>query len=308
MNSKVHGHRFSNLDYSNSNTFQLPEIIYDPSLILSPHVFLLGMLFYIQAFKSPSIASPEKLYDLRVLNGLNEQKLPLRDDLADKFVFCEAVREGEAVKLLHELRLSDSKVRYRMRKGGEITGFEQTAKPYVLRNGAANQLNANRKLDPLFPVSLYSPQLLTTAPIADVSDSLQNLIMMHSNIDTYLKHYSNHNIGFNTYRNYRGLDPKADDYLMLNSMSRSIDPRRPWKLTAEASRSVNDQPRIQRLLRKVDRLKQRCDSTVSREEREIWEDRYKDALKELNNGCVCELYLYSRGYGEWSTPNAPNLK
>jgi len=93
-----------------------------------------------------------------------------------------------------------------MKKGGEITGFEQTAKPCVLRNGAANQLNAN----------------------PDVSDSLQNLIMMHSNIDTYLKHYSNHNIGFNTYKNYRGLDPKADDYLMLNSMSRSIDPpRRP---------------------------------------------------------------------------------
>jgi len=34
----------------------------------------------------------------------------------------------------------------------------------------------------------------------------------------------------------------------------------------------------------VDRLKQRCDSTIPREEREIWEDRYKDALKELNNG------------------------
>ncbi|KKZ67419.1 hypothetical protein EMCG_06914 [[Emmonsia] crescens] len=78
-----------------SDTFTLSEIIYDPSLILSPHVFLLGMLFHFQAFKSPSLTSPERLYDLGVLEGLNQQKLPLRDDLRDKFLFCEAVREGE---------------------------------------------------------------------------------------------------------------------------------------------------------------------------------------------------------------------
>jgi hypothetical protein len=40
--------------------------------VLSPHTFLLGVLFKVQAFKSPSIVSPEKLYSLNVLNGMNE--------------------------------------------------------------------------------------------------------------------------------------------------------------------------------------------------------------------------------------------
>ncbi|KGM91454.1 uncharacterized protein PADG_12475 [Paracoccidioides brasiliensis Pb18] len=70
-----------------SNTFWLPEIIYDLTLVLSPHAFLLGMLFHIQAFKSSSIKTAEQLYSLGILDRLNQQELPLRDDLLDKFVF-----------------------------------------------------------------------------------------------------------------------------------------------------------------------------------------------------------------------------
>lgn len=56
--------------------------------MLSPYTFLLGMLFKVQAFKSPSIVSPKKLYSLNVLNRLNEQQLPLKDKLSDDFMFC----------------------------------------------------------------------------------------------------------------------------------------------------------------------------------------------------------------------------
>lgn len=38
--------------------------------MLSPYVFLLGILFKAQAFKSPSIDSPEELYSLDVLDSL----------------------------------------------------------------------------------------------------------------------------------------------------------------------------------------------------------------------------------------------
>lgn len=55
--------------------------------MLSPHVFLLGMLFKARAFKSPSIDSLEMIYSLDVLKGLNEQALPLREDLDKDFVF-----------------------------------------------------------------------------------------------------------------------------------------------------------------------------------------------------------------------------
>jgi hypothetical protein len=106
-----------------SNTFRLLEVIYDPTLILSPHVLLLGMLFHIKAFKSPSVDCPENLYSLNILRGLNEQGLPLRDDLADKYVFCKAVCQGKAVQLVYGIQYSAAKVKYRIKKGGEITGF-----------------------------------------------------------------------------------------------------------------------------------------------------------------------------------------
>ncbi|OJD25505.1 hypothetical protein ACJ73_03128 [Blastomyces percursus] len=229
------------LGMKDANTFWLPEIIYDPTLVLSPHVFLLGMLFHIRAFKSPGIRRPEDLYSLGVLNGLNQQELPLRDDLADLFVFCSAVREGGGVRIAHETRLTTASVRARMKKGGEITGFQQVTKPYVLRDAAAKGFNE-------------SP---------DVSDSLQNLMLQHASIDTFLKHYLDRNITADVLSIYRGLEPQKALMRMVCSMSRSIDPRRPWKLTPEQSRSVNHQPHILKIARTVAHLKKRRDSTAS---------------------------------------------
>jgi len=108
-------------------------------------VFLLAMLFKARAFKSPSIDSPERLYSLDILDGLNEQVLPLREELDEDFVFCQAVREAHGVRIAHERQLSSDSVRYRMKKGGQITGFSQVTKPYVLRDGAAKALNESRK-------------------------------------------------------------------------------------------------------------------------------------------------------------------
>ncbi|PKX91139.1 uncharacterized protein P174DRAFT_463277 [Aspergillus novofumigatus IBT 16806] len=52
------------------NTFPIPEIIFDPTLVLSPYVFLLGMLFRIKVFKNFSkdrlvVDCPKNLYNLR---------------------------------------------------------------------------------------------------------------------------------------------------------------------------------------------------------------------------------------------------
>lgn len=111
------------------------------------------MLFHIKAFESPNVDCPENLYSLNVLQGLNEQRLPLREDLADKYVFCEAIQQGEIVKLAHEIQYSYNKLKYRMKKGGEITGFSQVVKPYVLRNGAGKAFNASRRCSLVFSLS-----------------------------------------------------------------------------------------------------------------------------------------------------------
>jgi hypothetical protein len=51
--------------------------------------------FKLQAFKSPSLVSPEKLYSLNVLDGMNELQLPLKDELNDAFVFCQTVETSQ---------------------------------------------------------------------------------------------------------------------------------------------------------------------------------------------------------------------
>ncbi|KAL5312965.1 hypothetical protein ACEPPN_019391 [Leptodophora sp. 'Broadleaf-Isolate-01'] len=235
------------------NEFKIPEIIYDPTLVLSPHVFLLGMLFKARAFKSPSIDCPERLYSLKVLKGLNEQPLPLRDEMNDEFIFCEAVREAQGVRIARELQLSSGSVRYRMKVGGEITGFGQVLKPYNLRDGAAKGLNE-------------SP---------DVSDSLQNKILQHASIGTFLKHYLN-DINVDLQGVYRRLDTQKDLMRFACSMSRSIDPRRPRKLTPEQTASVNDLPYILKLHKRVNDL---SNAPVGSRK----DDRLQKAIKRLYN-------------------------
>ncbi|CZS92472.1 uncharacterized protein RAG0_03051 [Rhynchosporium agropyri] len=213
------------------NEFKIPDIIYDPTLVLSPHVFLLGMLFKARAFKSPSIDCPERLYSLKVLKGLNEQPLPLRDEMDDEFIFCEAVDEAQGIRIARDLQLSSGSLRYRMKVRGEITGFGQVLKPYNLRDGSAKALNE----------------------CPDVSDSLQNKILQHASIGTFLKHYLNH-INVDLQGVYRRRDAQKDLVRFACSMSRSIDPRRPRKLTLEQTASINDLPYILKLRERVNNL------------------------------------------------------
>jgi hypothetical protein len=62
------------------------------------------MLFKAKAFKSPNITSLKKFYSLKVLNGLNEQRLPLKEELDDEFIFWQGVRESASVHIAHELQ------------------------------------------------------------------------------------------------------------------------------------------------------------------------------------------------------------
>ena len=99
------------------------------------------MLFHIKAFRDPNIDSPAKLYSLRVLNGLGEQKLPLREDLDEKFLFCQTIREVDGAKIALALGATTAWIRYQLKKGGEVIGLPMHVIPYVLRDGNAKSLN-----------------------------------------------------------------------------------------------------------------------------------------------------------------------
>ncbi|KAI3032155.1 hypothetical protein CBS147353_919 [Aspergillus niger] len=218
------------------NTFPIPEIIFDPSLVLSPHVFLLGMLFRLRAFKTFStdgmvVDCPENLYNLGVLDGLGQQELKLKEEILDRFVFCQAVREADGIRIVVEEQLTDGALRYRMKRGGEITGFEQVTKPYGLRYGAAKAFND-------------SP---------DVTNEVQNVMLQHASINTFVKHYSV-GIHVDAQAIVRGLPAQKQLMRFAASMSRSIDPRRPYKL--DDTSCVNEVPRVRVLQEHVRKRKQ----------------------------------------------------
>ena len=128
-----------------SNTFPIPEIIYDPSLILSPHAFLLGLIFADRAFKAPNLTSPEQLAKLYVEPGRNELPLPLRSDMDNIPVFRKAVKTLHGWEISPNLQLPYSTVAPWMKKLGAITGFRQISRPYTLRYAAGKAFDDNGK-------------------------------------------------------------------------------------------------------------------------------------------------------------------
>ena len=123
--------------------FPIPEIICDPSLILSPHVFLLGRLLADRAFAVVGLTSPEGLDRLDIRPGYNELRLDFRDELADVHVF------RRAIKTLHGWRISDTEplpyasLYSGLKTLGAITGMRQIVQPYTLRYGAGKAFDAN---------------------------------------------------------------------------------------------------------------------------------------------------------------------
>jgi hypothetical protein len=70
----------------------------------------------------------------------------------------------------------------------------------------------------------------------------------------FLKHYLDRNINVDVQNIYRGQAPQRGLMGFACSMSRSIDPRRPWKLTTKQSASINGLPCIVKLNRRIAKL------------------------------------------------------
>lgn len=81
------------LEESNPDALQqhlsIPEINYDPFLILIPHVFLLGVKFADCTFAVPNVTDPERLSRLDIPLGCNEHRLPLDLTMDDVPLFLD---------------------------------------------------------------------------------------------------------------------------------------------------------------------------------------------------------------------------
>jgi hypothetical protein len=128
------------------NTFPIPEIIYDESLIFSPHISLLGMLFRDQAFAAYNLTSEEELSRLYIPPGRNELPLRLNRELDDIPVLRQPVRTPNGWTISPNQPLQYSTLLPWIRVLGEITGFAQITRPYSLRYNGGKAFNENGKL------------------------------------------------------------------------------------------------------------------------------------------------------------------
>lgn len=99
--------------------------------------------------------------------------------------------------------------------------------------------------------------------LGNVSEALQNLMMQHGDARTFLNHYLHRRVTADTAAIVRGLNPQDSIMRSACSMSRWIDPDRPWGLTADQASSVNENPLIQSLTKHRQKLKNRLKSKAS---------------------------------------------
>jgi hypothetical protein len=110
-------------------------------MLLSPHVFLLGVLFRHRAFLAPSLTSSQKLDNLDIHPGELELPLPLKKELDETYVFRRAVQDLTGLRLSPNEPISYAMMASWIRRIGEILGVKYPTIPYSLRHNAANEFD-----------------------------------------------------------------------------------------------------------------------------------------------------------------------
>ncbi|KAI0448570.1 C2H2 finger domain protein [Xylaria acuta] len=207
--------------------FFIPEIIYNPSLLLSPHVFLLAILFKHRAFLSNSLNNnPHNLYKLRIYPGSNQLRLALKPEFEGTYIFRKPVK-GFSGYELSQKRLPTETMSQWVRRIGTLLGFENNTICYNLRYMAGNNLDKD----------------------INISDALRNLIMDHApGSDTFQKHYLNRNVVADLWAIHRNEQPQHALLQQATSHGHSKETRRPIDLTpAQKRAAIDENPEYQRL-------------------------------------------------------------
>ncbi|KAI9761350.1 MAG: hypothetical protein M1840_001974 [Geoglossum simile] len=206
------------LGVKDANKFPLPEIIFDPSFILSPHL-----------------------------------KLLLKPSILDVPVFRKSVRTGYRYKISPSEPLSYVTLLSLMKAVGVITGFLQPMHPYCLRYSAGNEFNQN----------------------GDVSNALQNMMLQHANIDTFIKHYLPRRVTADVRAIVSGYEPQKDLMRATCRMTRWIDPNHPQNLMREQSQSIDKHrqllPGYRSLCSDIVNLRQQLRATLLKKLRDQWD-------------------------------------
>lgn len=113
--------------------------------MLSPHIFLLAILFRHQAFLAPELnEDPSLLERMQLRAAQKERKIELREDLGDVFIFRKT-KKTVSVYAMGQEKLTRGIMTPWIRVIGLLAGFEYPTIAYSLRYMAGNTLDQNGK-------------------------------------------------------------------------------------------------------------------------------------------------------------------
>lgn len=283
----------------NSKTHHLPCTYYDDSLLLNPHIFLLGILFRHKAFQPETLVSPDQLWMLHIHPDERELPLPLKNDLKDVYVFRRAIKTVTGYEISQNTPIPNGTMAQWIRRIGEILGLQYSNIAYSLRYNAANGLDDSGQLSYLF-----SYMIILTNKIVNVSDSLRNIILDHKDSTAFRRHYLGRQIRADTWAILR---QRKQQQALINqacSVGHSISKRRPIGLTSAQSKSVNEDPVIRRLMEDMKTLRRGSPEHIKkarklRNEKQRLKRLLKETIREqwTANQAVDDIERQLRGDG-----------
>lgn len=129
-----------------SKTFTVPETLFEPTLLLSPHVFLFGILFRHKAFRAWKLISASQLDTVEIHPDERELRLPLREDLDNVYIFRRAVKTLKGFEMSLTEPITYGMMSGWIKKIGELLGRLYTTICYSLRYNAGNELDGSCKI------------------------------------------------------------------------------------------------------------------------------------------------------------------
>ncbi|KAF2177343.1 hypothetical protein K469DRAFT_742556 [Zopfia rhizophila CBS 207.26] len=238
------------------NTFTIPEIIHDKSLIFSPHVCILGILFRDRAFAPYNLTSKYELSKLYIPPGRNQLPLPLNRELDD----IPAISPTKP--------LSYSTLLPWIKKLGQITGSTQVTRPHSLRYAGGKTFNKN----------------------GNVSEEMQNLMMGHGSIGIFLKHYLSRRVTVDTQAVVRGIEPQnalmraaLNDHPTIPSL---LEEREKLKRNPP---NATKHPKYKELNRKINQERQRQRHALPQDIKERWE--YEQPVRDIEQQLAAKKAL-----------------
>ncbi|EFW17640.1 conserved hypothetical protein [Coccidioides posadasii str. Silveira] len=130
--------------------FAIPEIIYNPSLALSPHVILLGLLFADWVFthldSKRVFTSAEQLLYLNILDDVYKLLLHLDPALKDVSIFQKSVWTMDKIKISDIEALIYSTIQPWIKCIRALSTFHEILQAYNLDYGAGKALNNSKQI------------------------------------------------------------------------------------------------------------------------------------------------------------------